>query len=158
MAFCRQGACWIGRLAHAAGVAMRASRADLFVARISAELAGRRIAILLSSAFFLFAAATLGSCGVGTDGLGALIVDPARYDGFNCKQLGDQWNWLLGREKQLRNLMDKADEGGGGTVIGTLAYSGDYQTVLEDKKVLQRVAAARKCQLTPTFASDQTIR
>ncbi len=158
MAFCRQRACRIDRLARAAGVIMPGSRADLFGARISAERGGRRIAVLLSSAFFAFAAAALGGCGVGTDGLGSLMVDPARYDGYNCKQLSDQWSALLVREKQLRNLIDKADEGGGGTVIGALAYRGDYQTVLEDKIVLQRAAAARKCQLTPTFASDQTIR
>jgi hypothetical protein len=158
MAFCRRRSCGIDRLARAVGLVMRASRAELFVARTSAELFGRRLAILLSSAFFLFAAATLGGCGVSADGLGALMVDPARYDGYNCKQLSDQWNGLLAREKQLRNLIDKADEGGGGTVIGALAYNGDYQTVLEDKKVLQRAAAARKCQLTPSFASDQTIR
>ncbi|MGB6536751.1 MAG: twin-arginine translocation pathway signal [Xanthobacteraceae bacterium] len=112
----------------------------------------------------MLAAVPLGGCGIGTDGVSALMVDPARYDGFNCKQLSSQWNELLVREKQLRNFMDKADEGGGGTVIGALAYRGDYQTVLEDKKVLQRTAAERQCQLTatpaaaPAFTSDQTIR
>jgi hypothetical protein len=158
MAFCGQLACRRDRAARRARVALRGSRADLFVARIPAPLAGRRVAVLLSSAFFVLAAAALGGCGVGTDGVGALMVDPTRYDGSNCKQLSGQWKELLAREKQLRNLIDKADEGGGGTVIGALAYRGDYQSVLEAKKVLQRAAAARQCQLTPTFTSDQTIR
>jgi hypothetical protein len=155
VAFCGQLACGIERVVRSARVAVRGSRADLFV---SAPLSGRGVAILLSSAFFVLAAATLGGCGVGTDGIGALMVDPMRYDGYNCKQLSSQWNALLAREKELRNLIDKADEGVGGTVIGAMAYRGDYQTVLEDKKVLQRTAAARQCQLTPTLSSDQIIR
>jgi hypothetical protein len=93
------------------------------------------------------------------------MVDPGRYDGYDCKGLVGQWNGLVTREKQLRNLINRADEGGGtGEVIGTLAYRSDYQTVLEQKKVLQRTAAEKKCQLAPipaaapAFTSDQTIR
>lgn len=86
------------------------------------------------------------------------MVDPARYDGYHCKDLAEQWKGLLAREKQLRNLIDKANEGGGGEVIGALTYSTDYQTVLEDEKVLKRAADAQKCQLVTTYTSDQTIR
>lgn len=107
----------------------------------------------------VLAAAMLAGC--GADGVGALMVDPARYDGYNCKDLIGQWNNLVTREKQLRNLIGKADESGSGVVVGAVAYRGDYQTVLEQKKILQRAAAEKKCQLTPTptaFTSDQTIR
>lgn len=133
----------------------------------------------------LLLAAMLAGCSVATDGVGSLMVDPARYDGYNCKELGGQWKELVEREKQLRNLMDRADEGGGtGEVIGALSYRSDYETVLERKKVLQRTAAAKNCQMgaiqgaaqaprpmtmpaqtpgvtsttAPAFTSDQTIR
>ena len=104
--------------------------------------------------------------GCGSDGVGALMVDPARYEGYNCKDLASQWKTLVTRENQLRNLINRADEGGGtGEVIGALTYRNDYQTVLEQKKVLQRTAAEKKCQMAPTpaaaapaFTSDQTIR
>lgn len=111
----------------------------------------------MRAACFLLAAAALSGCG-GGDGFGSLMVDPARYDGYHCQGLADQWKGLQAREKQLRNLMDKASEGGGGTVIGALAYSSDYQTVLEQEKVLQRAAAKQKCQFVATYTSDQTIR
>lgn len=113
---------------------------------------------------FAFVAAMLGGCGLG-DGVGGLMVDPTHYDGYTCKDLVGQWNGLNAREKQLRSLIDKADEGGGsGEVIGALTYRGDYETVLEQKRVLQRSAAEKKCPLlptqaaTPAFTSDQTIR
>jgi hypothetical protein len=117
-----------------------------------------------AAAILLLAATTLAGC--GSDGVGALMVDPARFEGYNCKDLTGQWNDLIKREKELRDLINRADEGGGsGEVIGALTYRSDYQTVLERKKVLQRTAAEKKCQMPPTpaatapaFTSDQTIR
>jgi len=110
-------------------------------------------------AAFLVAVVALGGCGsLVTDGVASLAVDPARYEGFHCKELVGQWNGLVAREKQLRNLIDKASEGGGGTVIATVAYRGDYDTVLEQEKVLKRTAAQKNCELEHSFNSDQTIR
>jgi hypothetical protein len=100
----------------------------------------------------------LAGCGVGTDGMASLSVDPAKYSGFHCKELVGQWAGLVAREKQLRNLIDKASEGGGGTVIAAVAYRGDYNTVLQQEKVLKRTAADQNCELTPNYSSDQTIR
>lgn len=118
--------------------------------------AGRFAAFVRVACFFL-AAATLGAC-TGGDGVSSLMVDPARYDGYHCQDLASQLNDLVAREKKLRNLMDKANESGGGQVIGALAYSGDYQTVLEQEKVLKRTAERQKCQFVATYTSDQTIR
>ena len=55
--------------------------------------------------------------------------------------------------------MDKASEGGGGSVIGALSYRPDYEKQLGDEKVLRRTAAEKKCALEPpAFESDQSIR
>lgn len=86
------------------------------------------------------------------------MVDAGRYDGYRCNDLVGEWKNLLKREKELRGLIDKAREGGGGTVIGALAYRGDYETVLAQEKVLKHTAAEKNCELTPTYNSDQTIR
>ncbi|HTV35479.1 MAG TPA: hypothetical protein VMF12_03530 [Xanthobacteraceae bacterium] len=110
----------------------------------------------MRAACVFFAAATLAGC--GGDGVGALMVDPGRYEGYHCQGLAEQWKALLAREKQLRNLIDKANEGGGGEVIGALAYSTDYQTVLEREKVLKRTAEEQKCQFVASYTSDQMIR
>lgn len=111
------------------------------------------------AAFFVVAVVALGGCSsLHTDGVASLAVDPARYEGYHCKDLVGQWNGLVAREKQLRNLIDKASEGGGGTVIAAVAYRGDYDTVLQQQRVLKRTAAEKNCELTPNYTSDQTIR
>jgi hypothetical protein len=135
-------------------------RTALYGGIASADRHRARCANVVVFAGVLFAAAALAGCST-SDGVGALMVDPGRYEGYNCKDLVGQWNGLVSREKQLRDLIDKADESTSGVVIGALTYRSDYETVLEQKKVLRRTAAEKKCQLTPTvstFTSDQSIR
>lgn len=106
----------------------------------------------------VLAAATLGDCSM-PDGVSSFIVDPGRYSVYHCKDLVARLKVLLDQEKDLRNLMDRASEGGGGTVIGALAYRTDYEKAVGEEKVLRRTAAEKNCDLSPpTFQSDQTIR
>jgi hypothetical protein len=106
----------------------------------------------------LFGVASLAGCSF-SDGVGPYIVDPGRYSVYHCKDLVERLKALTTREKDLRALMDKASEGGGGSLIGTLSYRPDYEKELGDEKVLRRTAAEKKCALEPpAFESDQSIR
>ena len=101
-------------------------------------------------------AAALAGC---SDGAGSLMVDPGRYSAYHCNDLAAQWKVLVAREKELRALMDRADQGGGGgAVIGSLAYRADYESVRSDEKLVQREAAEKNCNSTTQFQSDQAIR
>ena len=91
--------------------------------------------------------------------LDTYLVDPARYSAYHCKQLADRLKELQTRETDLRNLMDKASEGAGGTVIVGMSYRADYEKNVGEEKVLRRTAADKKCALEgPAFESDQVIR
>ncbi len=105
----------------------------------------------------ILAAAALAGCGL-SDGYGSLIVDPARYSAYHCKDLVAQRANLLKRERELRNLIDKANEGTGGVAVGAMAYRTDYEAVLSEEKLLQRTAAEKNCELVPTYQSDQSVR
>ena len=103
------------------------------------------------------AVAALTGCGA-SNGPGSILVDPGRYSAYHCDDLAAHWKDLVARENELRNLMKKASEGGGGAVIGSLAYRTDYESVLTEERLLQRAAADQKCAFTPVFQSDSTIR
>jgi hypothetical protein len=106
----------------------------------------------------LIFATMLSGCSF-SEGIGPYIVDPARYSAYHCKDLVDRLKNLITREKELRDLMDKASEGVGGAVIGTLSYRTDLEKVLAEQKVLRRTAADKKCEVDPSiFQSDQSIR
>jgi hypothetical protein len=118
--------------------------------------AGRRFAFL-SLVTAAFAAIALGGCGM-SEGAGAFLVDPGRYTAYHCDELAARWKILKAREKELSGLMDKANESGGGAVIGSLAYRTDYESVLSEEKLLQRTATEKNCNFTPDFQSDHSIR
>jgi hypothetical protein len=115
-----------------------------------------------------------------SDGVGGFMIDPAHYSVYHCDGLVARLKVLLAREQELSNLMDKANEGGGGAVIGNLSYRADYENMVGEEKLLRRTAAEKKCELpalvsptlptpaaysapptsatVPIFQSDQTIR
>ena len=72
------------------------------------------------TAVLVLAASALAGCST-TDTLDSMLVDPSRYEGYNCKDLGNQLQTLNKREKDLRNLIDRADESASGVVIGAFA-------------------------------------
>jgi len=87
-----------------------------------------------------------------------LTVDPGRYSVYHCKDLAPRLTALVAREKDLRNLMDKAGEDTAGSVIGNLSYRAEYENVVGEEKVLRRTAAEKNCDLSSTlFQSDRTI-
>jgi len=103
-------------------------------------------------------AAAVAGC-TANDNVGALLVDPAHYSVYHCKDFPPKLASLSAREQQLRNLMDKANEGSAGAVIGNLSYRAEYEDILGEEDVLRRSAAEKKCDLGPaTFQSDQSIR
>jgi hypothetical protein len=99
----------------------------------------------------------LAGCGLG-NGPGSWMVDPGKYDVYHCNDLVTRWKALTDREKELRALMDKASQSGTGAVIGAVAYRTDYESVLTEEKLVQHEANEKKCELTTTFQSDQSIR
>jgi hypothetical protein len=102
--------------------------------------------------------APVGGC--GSDGAGAIFVDPGRYSLYHCDDLAARKKKLIERENELRGLIEKANESAGGAVIGSLAYRSDYESVLAEGKLLQRNAVEKHCSFaSPTqFKSDQTTR
>jgi hypothetical protein len=118
---------------------------------VSRMVAGLSGALLGASVF------ALTGCGAGDD-VGSLLIDPGRYSAYHCNELAARGKILVAREKELRGLMDKASEGGGGAVIGSLAYRTDYESTLSDEKLLQQTAAEKNCGFTAEFQSDQGIR
>ncbi|HZC57955.1 MAG TPA: hypothetical protein VE396_18205 [Xanthobacteraceae bacterium] len=78
---------------------------------------------------------------------GELLIDPGRYSVYKCDELAARWKIVSTREKDLRGLMDRAGQSGGGAVVGSLAYRVDYDAVISDEKLLQRTAAEKNCGL-----------
>ncbi len=103
-----------------------------------------------------FLAGAAAGCSTSVD---TYLVDPGHYTAYHCTQLTDRLKELQTRENELRNLTDKASEGGGGALIGGMSYRANYEKAVGEEKVLRRTAADKKCAIdAPVLESDRVIR
>ena len=70
--------------------------------------------------------ALVALAGCGSDGAGAVFIDPGRYTLYHCDELANRRKALIAREAELRGLMERASESAAGSVIGSLAYRSEY--------------------------------
>ncbi len=110
------------------------------------------------SSFALSSLALLALTGCGSDGAGAIFIDPGRYTLYHCDELATRRKALITRETELRGLMERASESAAGSVIGSLAYRSEYDSVIAEQKLLQRNAAEKNCSFASPLQSDQTLR
>ena len=108
------------------------------------------------SSLALLALVALAGC--GSDGAGAIFIDPGRYTLYHCDELATRRKALITRETELRGLMERASESAAGSVIGSLAYRSEYDSVIAEQKLLQRNAAEKNCSFASPLQSDQTLR
>jgi hypothetical protein len=71
-------------------------------------------------------------------------ADPGRYEFFNCEQLAVQRVAGKAREQELKQLMNRAEQGAGGTLVNVIAYKGDYVAVTEELKVIDMTLRVKK--------------
>jgi hypothetical protein len=99
-------------------------------------------------------AAGLGGCAaVGDSFVSGAFVDPAKYDSYDCKQLEAERSGLATRTADLQGLIDKAQTGTGGAVVGELAYRNDYIAVRASAKLADETWRRNKCVATPPPAA-----
>ena len=117
---------------------------------------GRPCTRARSVALVMCLAAATAGCSTSID---TYLVDPDQYSAYHCKQLVERLKELQTRESALRNLTEKASEGGGGTLIGGMSYRVEYEKAVGEERVLRRTAADKKCEVDPpALESDQVIR
>lgn len=99
----------------------------------------RRVVIVVA----MLAPLLLG-CAQNLD-LGILYAAPGKYDYLRCEDLKPRLAASLKREKELTDLMNRANQGAGGAVVNVVAYSADLAQVRADMKILRQAAATKNC-------------
>jgi hypothetical protein len=98
----------------------------------------------------------LGGCAMADAPL--MFGDTGKYQYHNCEQLTAAATAQQGRERELRELLDKADQGAGGFFVGLMAYKTDYLAVEEDLRVIQTTMRNKNCPAPATFQSNSAVR
>ena len=93
----------------------------------------------------LLVGGVLSACSPAAVGPVTVFADPAKYQFYSCEQLAGQRTYWTNRELELKLLMDKAEQGAGGTVVNVIAYQTDYVMAREELKVIDATTRAKNC-------------
>src|SRR5262249_19687049 len=97
------------------------------------RVASARVAAPAMSLALMMLCAVLGGCAFETP---LFVGDPGKYQYFNCEQLAKANTSQTTRQRELKELIDKAEQSAGGTVVSAIAYRSDYLAVNEDLRVI----------------------
>jgi len=108
----------------------------------------------------LFAAILFGvaACSTSSSVDVMLFADPGKYEYHTCDQILKAGNAVAERELKLRTLIQKAEQSAGGSVVSTVAYRGEYRTVVEELGVIDTVSRRKNCLTPPTWRSNTAIQ
>lgn len=87
-----------------------------------------------------------------------LFADPGKYEYHTCAQILAAGNATAAREAKLRDLIQKAEQSAGGTLVSTVAYRGEHRTVVEELGVIDTVSRQKKCLTPPSWRSSTAIQ
>ncbi|HEV3371205.1 MAG TPA: hypothetical protein VG145_01570 [Xanthobacteraceae bacterium] len=106
----------------------------------------------------VLAGALLAACSTGSDTSFSIFADPGKYQYYTCAQIaGEQKNWMQ-RQRDLKVLIDKADQSPGGAAVGFIAYKADYVAATEELEQIHSAARSKKCEGEETWGSNTVIR
>ena len=87
-----------------------------------------------------------------------LFADPGKYEYHTCDQILKSGQAVAARELQLRELIQKAEQSAGGGIVSTVAYRGEYRTVVEELAVIDGVSRRKSCNTPPSWRSSTAIQ
>jgi len=86
-----------------------------------------------------------------------VFADPGQFQFLDCEQLAAQRTARQARVRELKLLMDKAEQSTGGTFVNAIAYEADYVTAQEDLKVIEASAHVKKCSTPENWRSNSAV-
>ena len=86
------------------------------------------------------------------------FADPGKYEFSSCEQLANHRKHWSEQERELRQLMERAEQGTGGVLVNLLAYKADYVTATEELKVIESTARSKNCDRPETWPSNSAVR
>ena len=117
----------------------------------------RSIRAFTSLCAVALAGGLLQGCAVA-DNPFTVFADPGKYQYNTCEQIAGQKKTWTTREREIRQLMDKAEQSTGGAVVNVFAYKADHVAAQEELKVLEATARSKNCDPPENWRSNTVIR
>src|SRR5262249_37711981 len=77
------------------------------------------------------------------------FADAGKYHYHNCEQVTSSLKQKHERQRELKELIAKAEQAAGGQVVSVLAYRSDYVAVNEEVQVIDAAVREKNCPPAP---------
>jgi hypothetical protein len=104
--------------------------------------------LLAARALWLVALCALVTGCASSDGP-YMFADPGKYQYHSCEQLVVASKQKHDRQRELKELIDKAEQAAGGQIVSVLAYRSDYVAVNEELQVIDSAVREKNCAASP---------
>ena len=104
--------------------------------------------LLSARALWLVALCALVTGCASSDGP-YFFADAGKYQFHNCDQLAVASKQKRDRQRELKELIDKAEQAAGGQIVSVLAYRSDYTAVNEELQVIDSTVREKNCAASP---------
>jgi hypothetical protein len=74
---------------------------------------------------------------------------PGKYDFLDCPGIAQRLKTAQDREKELTDLMTRAERGVGGGIVNAIAYQDNLNTARAQSRELRKAAEAKQCPPPP---------
>jgi hypothetical protein len=124
------------------------------------------MSIAHSTKTIIAALAVLGTAGLAacttsqspSSDSGSFLVARGKYRFYDCGQLAKQVTTAEKRERELRALIAKANQGAGGSFVSTLSYEPELAVARGELNEIHREQAEKKCPATPPSRRTMTLQ
>jgi hypothetical protein len=93
--------------------------------------------------------ALLAGCASGAGDGPYFFADAGKYQFHTCEQLATASKQRHDRQRELKELIDKAEQAAGGQIVSVLAYRSDYVAVNEEVQVIDSTIREKNCAAAP---------
>jgi hypothetical protein len=90
-------------------------------------------------------AAFTGGCASGDLDAVSPYAEPGKYDFLDCTSIDQNMKAASAREKQLTELMTRAQEGVGGGIVNAVVYQDDLNITRARLRSLRKAAESKQC-------------
>ncbi len=102
-------------------------------------------------------AALAGCASVGEETANALFAAPGKFDGYTCRQIGDRARSASTRERELEEMMARAERGAGGALVSAVAYRSDHLQARAELKLLADTAGTKNCTAETLWGNERAV-
>jgi len=84
-------------------------------------------------------------------------IAPGRFDVYTCSDIDERARGMQRRKEELEQLMGKASEGAGGSIVNTIAYRAEYLQARDDLAELAHASADKQCATKSQWSSGRAV-